>query len=266
MSVNRLRAVLLAGFALLAAGSLGASNAYAEAGPFWHHRAVGAKGEGTKIEEKEPEIVKGKSGEQSLESLIGGTKVVVVSPRENPFEDRFFNISWQGQIEQTSEWIHPELTQPSLKGCEVKINNNNQIKTIEHLAWKWNGTKKQLELKPQVAEQGWDLVVLPEPMNEGETKLPSGTFATVSLNGEGCGVLRGKYAVKGSVSATSSLQNTEEWSTAAVASYPGWKQQHIWNGKEFIGVEPALTVDEAPATLRGSVPTKTTQELAVFEK
>jgi hypothetical protein len=265
MSVNRIRAVLLAGFALCAAASLGASSAYAEAGPFWHHRAVGAKGEGTKIEAKEAEVAKGKSGEQALETLIGGTKVTVVS-RENPFEDRFFNISWQGQLEQVTEWTNPELTQPALKGCEVKINNNNQIKTIEHLAWKWNGTKKQLELKPQVAEQGWDLVVLPEPMNEGETKLPSGTLATVSLNGEGCGVLRGKFAVKGAVSAIPSLQNTEEWSTTAVASYPGWKQQHMWNGKEFIGVEPTLTVGEAAATLRGSVQTKTAQELAVFEK
>jgi hypothetical protein len=264
--IDRIRAVLIGGLALLALGSLGASAAYAEAGPFWHHRAVGEKGEGTKIEEKAPEIVKGKSGEQSLESLVGGTKIIVVSPRENPFEDRFFNITWQGQIEQTAEWSHPELAQPSLKGCEININKANQVKYIEHLAWKWNGTKKQLELKPQVAEQGWDLVVLPEPMNEGETKLPGGTFATVALSGEGCGVLAGKYVLKGNLSAIPNVHKTEEWSTAVAASFPGWKQQHIWNGKEFIGVEPGLALGESSATLKGTYEAKTAQELAVFEK
>jgi hypothetical protein len=265
VSIKPSRTIVIGVLALLAILSAGVSSAYAEGGPFWHHRAIGEKGEGTKIEEKSPETVQGKGGKQTLEILVGGTNVTVVS-RENPFADRFFNISWQGQIEQTTEWSHPEIASPGLKGCEPKINSNNQVKTIEHLAWKWNGLKKQLELKPQAAEQAWDLIVLPEPMAEGETKVPGGTFSTVALSGEGCGVLAGKYTLKGNLSVIPSIAKLETWSTSLTVSSPGWPLQHIWNGKEFVGVEPGLTLGEAKATLTGSLETKTPEEIAVFEK
>jgi hypothetical protein len=48
-------------------------------GPFWHHREVGEKGEGVKIEEKSPETFSGTAGTVTLETSISGQKIVVQS-------------------------------------------------------------------------------------------------------------------------------------------------------------------------------------------
>jgi hypothetical protein len=54
------------------------------------------------------------------------------------------NNAKQGQIVATGHLIEPELVEPALKGCEVKVGHENTVTVKGHLGWKWNGEEKQL--------------------------------------------------------------------------------------------------------------------------
>src|ERR1700730_15936289 len=69
----KLRAGLLGLLAIALLGAFSAAPAFAEGGPWCHHREVGEKTEGTRITEAEPEEVAGHSaGEQRFKSKILG--------------------------------------------------------------------------------------------------------------------------------------------------------------------------------------------------
>jgi hypothetical protein len=233
--------------------------------PGWHFRAKGGTGEGEEIQENSPESFNGEGGEQILKGILAGDTVEITS-KSVQAKGIIYNNSFQGQIKVLLIYHEPKLVTPVLKECEVKIGTNNEVKSEGHLAWKWNGTKAQLEVKPQTKEQKPDIIFTPAPIKANEKKLPEGTFTTITLKGSGCGLLASTSEVKGSQSSILTPGNVGEWSTKLITSYPGWKQQHFWDGTEFIGAEPELKFANNISTLTGSVESKSAEnEIAVFE-
>jgi hypothetical protein len=269
VSIKLTRAIVLGFLTLLAVGSFGPSAAFANAGPFWHHRAPGEKNEGAKIEENSPENFNGEGGEQTLKGKVGTQEVEIIA-KSVQAKGIIFNNALQGQIKVTLNYHEPQLVNPKLAGCQVKIGftKNNEVRAEGHLAWKWNGTKAQRILQPQSKEQKPDIIFTPAPIKAGETKLPEGTFTEINLSpNKACLVLGGTFPVKGSQSATPKPENLEEWNTTLITTFPGWPLQHFWNGTEFIGAEPGLIFSGNPSTLTGSVEAKAAvQEISVFEK
>ncbi len=265
--ISRIRATTLGFLVLLAMGSFAASSAYAVAGPFWHHRNNSKEGEGAKIDQPNDEHFQGEGGEQKLKSSIGGTNITITSTSVQ-VKGVIYNNALQGQIKILLKYHNPKLTEPNFPNCEVKVGENNEVTTFGHLMWKWNGEKKQLEEEKQKeAGQKWDIVFTPAEIEAGATALPEGVFTTIHLTGAECGLLVGPHNVKGSQSVIPEPKQLEEWSKQLNVGFPGWKQQHFWNGKEFIGVEPKLFLGNEPATLTGQVEAHAdVQEIAVFER
>jgi hypothetical protein len=266
VSIKQACGVVLAFLALLTVGFFGASAAYGEAGPFWHQRSIGKKGNGVKIEEKAPESFSGEGAEQILIGDIGSEEVEITA-RSVQAKGTIYNNALQGQFKLLQKYSEPKVVKPVLPGCAVKLGTNDELRIFGHLAWKWNGQKKQLEEKPQ-AEQKPSGVGVPDEIVPGETKLPEGTITEVSLTpSKECGVLTGIFPVKGSISAFPKPDNLEEWSTSVVIVFPGWEELHLWNGKESIGVGPGLRFAGNSAGYKGQSEVSTKlQEVAVFEK
>jgi hypothetical protein len=259
------RCLLLGLLALLLAAAVAPGAAYAEAGPFWHHRESGGKGNGMKIEEKSPENFSGEGGEQIFVGELSGTRVEITS-KSVQAKGILYNNALQGQFKLLLKGHEPKLVKPELKGCEVKVGENNELKAEGHLAWKWNGEAKQLEEQPQALQKP-SAIAAPGAIEAGATKLPEGSFTSVSFKGAGCGVLVGTFKASGSASALPKPANLEEWSTTLTIAFPGWKQLHFWNGKAFIGASVGLMVGGNPATITGAAVSKAAvQEVAAFEK
>jgi hypothetical protein len=265
MFISGTRTIMLGFLTLLAIGSFGASAAYGEAGPFFHHRAIGGKGEGEKIEQPADEQFQGEGGQQILDGELAGTKIEMVA---NSVQAKgiFYNNVLQGQFKLLQKYHEPKLVKPELKGCEVKLGTNNELTLFGHLAWKWQGTREELTEQPQ-KNQKPSGIGLPGEIETGATALPKGTITDITLSGAGCGVLAGKFEIKESISALAKPANLGEWSTTVVVTFSGWKELHFWNGKENIGVTQGLTFGGNPASYTGSSTVKAAaQEVAVFEK
>ena len=161
----------------------------------------------------------------------------------------------------------PRLAKPTVSGCEVKIGENNTVKFRVYLTWKWNGTAEQLTANPARKVQGFDGIVIDKEISAGAKELPKGQFTTVTLSK--CGVLNGTFAVTGSATAPKLVPATlEEWKKELKLAYAeGRLKQHLWNGKEFIGVETGLLFagNEADLSGEGTLHAEK-QEIAVFEK
>jgi hypothetical protein len=241
------RVLLLGLLATLLLGSAMTGTAFAEAGPFFFGREVGSKGEGEKLSETKPVEIVGEGAEQVINATVGGTPLEIVTKSISE-KGIIYNNALQGQVKLLLAYHEPKLVKPELKGCEVTVGANNEMKIESHLAWKWNGEKSQLEENPQKSQTPV-LVFTPAPIEAGTTKLPEGTFTEVAFKGSSCGVLLGKFAVKGSMAATPNPANIGEFSAEPSATFPGWKQAHFWNGKESIGAEPALEFAGAKATI-----------------
>jgi hypothetical protein len=255
--------------AMMLAGSVMAGTASAAAGPFWHHRAVGAEGEGAKVEANAPESFKGKGGEQTLTGTFGGETVEVRAPSVQ-VKGAVFNNSLQGQVKLEIVYNQPEVLKPAAKPCSVVIGAKNIVVVKGHLMWKWNGEAKQLTEEPQTAGQKPDLVFTPLELATGATTLPAGEFTSLTFTGSGCGVLPGgPRKVSGSEVGLPSPANVNEWSKKlAVRTLPGKEfEQHFWNGTAFEGVKAGLEFTGATANLVGQTEVEAAQqELAVFEK
>lgn len=266
MSILRIRAVLLGVLALLLASPLATATAFAAAGPFWHHREVGEKGEGAKIEEKSPETFQGEGGEQKLKGTIAGIPVEGVATSVQ-VKGIIYNNPLQGQTKLKMTYHEPRLVKPALSGCTTTIGENNTVSTLGHLVWKWDGTAKQLTEETPLLQKP-DGIAVPSEITEGATGLPAGTFTTISLKGAGCGVLIGTFKIEGSTILEGTPENLGEWSTSITVRLPeGKHKQHFWNGKAFIGVETGLKSAGSEANISGEAKAKAdVQEISAFEK
>jgi len=256
---------LLGVLALLVAGSLAPAAALAGAGPFAYHRPIGGKGNGVKISEQSPEPFQGEGGEQRAASTIQSIAVEGVA-KSVQSKGIIYNNSLQGQLKMELKFHEVSLTNPKLPGCEVKFGKNNTASVAGHLAWKWNGTSKQLEEQTQTS-QGATGVGLGSELSQGATELPNSEFATIAFSGKACGVLVGKYTSKGSETIKTNPSKLGEWSKSiAIALSEGKEAIHFWNGKAFIGAKTALTLGNEPATVAGESKAEVQgQEVAVFE-
>jgi hypothetical protein len=265
--IRVLRVSVLGLLAVMLAGSVAAGTASATAGPFWHHRAIGGEGEGSKIEPSAPENFQGESGVQRFIATISSSSIEITSSSAQ-VKGAIFNTSLQGQAKFQIAFSQPTLVKPALKGCTVVIGEKNIVVSHGHLAWKWNGEKKQLEETTQEAQKP-SMIITPAEIAEGVTELPKGEFTKVSLSGSGCGVLAGTFKVEGSETGFSSPSNVKEWSTKLAVSGVEGKElpQHFWNGKEFVGVRVGLLFGGNPASIVGQgAGSADQQEVAVFEK
>jgi hypothetical protein len=280
----RIRVTMLALLVVMLVGSVVVATASAEAGPFWHHRAIGGKGEGEKIESKAPENFRGTGSVQTFDFTISTTAAEVQSLGGVQVKGAIFNGAHQGQFKLETIYLQPTLIKPVLTGCGVTVNTNNIVQVKGHLAWKWNGTQSQLEEQPQ-ANQTPDLIVTNVEPQEQEVTKPLdyrkvGVFATVTFKGAGCGVLAGTFNVGGSEVGLPN-RKLEEFSTKlTIRTLPDetLKEelaekplegflQHVWVGKKFQPLVLGLRFGENLANLIGQTEVESAQqEVAVFEK
>jgi hypothetical protein len=254
--------------ALLLAALMAPAAAFAEAGPFWHHRNISKEGAGEKIEEKAPESFGGEGGEQKLKGTIAGVSIEITT-KSQQVKGIIYNNALQGQSKFVMTFHEPTLTKPSLKECKIKIGENNSAHAFMHLSWKWNGQTKQLGESPQRKVQKPDGIVVGTEITSGATAIPKGEFTKITLSGSGCGVIAGSFPVEGSATAIRfAPANLEEWTRVIKLTYgEGKLHQHFWNGKESIGGETGLLFAGNPADLSGEGTLETPkQEVAAFEK
>ncbi len=268
MSLSKMRVVLFAALGMLMLGAFVSASAYATAGPFWHER-TGGSGTGVKIEEKMPEQFQGEGGEQRFLTKIGASEIEFTAPSVQ-VKGVIYNNALQGQIKLELKYGTITVVKPKDPECVVTVGIGNTVKTIGHLAWKWNGQKKQLEEQPQSKQQKVELLFTPKEIAEGEKALPTGTFAEFTFKGgtTKCSPLVTPSKVEGSTVGFPTPTNLEEWSkTLAVRTPEGKEKQHFWNGSEFIGVETGLKFAGNEASLIGETKVNADlQEIAVFEK
>jgi hypothetical protein len=250
-------------------------------GPFWHRRSV-SKGEGEKIEPASPENLSGKGGEQKLTGTIVSMPVEI-SSSNTQVKSSIFNNALQGQIKEEVAYGQVSLLKPVLKECTVVLNKNNIVQLKGHLAWKWNGTTKQLEEQPVATGQTPDVIYTPvEPTEQTPfTTLDyrkGGALASVTFKGTGCGAFAGlTISLEGSQVGIPN-RSLEEWGrTLAVRTIPsgslpkevGEKEgfmQHFWAGERFQGLIAGLTFSSSPANLIGQTEAESAkQEIAIFE-
>lgn len=268
MITSRIRAALLGLLAMMLVGSVVVATASAEPGPFWNHRPIGGEGEGSKIEPKAPENVKGTGGVQKLKAKIGTTPILITSSGVQ-VKGAIFNGPDEGQFKLEIVEIQPELEEPELKGCTVVVGDDDIIELKAHLMWKWDGTEEQLE-EPSQEEQTPDLVVSDvEPTQQSED-LDQGTLVSVTLSGTGCGILTGKFGVVGSDVAIPN-RKLNEWSRSlslrTLEPQEDEFLQHFWDGEAFKGIEIEPLFANNPAGIVGQTMVESVQqEIAIFEK
>jgi hypothetical protein len=266
---SRTRAVMLGLLAVMLVGSVMAATATAGPGPFWYHREVGGKGNGTKIAANSPESFRGTGGEQTLTSTFG-TETVELRSRSVQVKGAIANGPLQGQIKLEIIYSQPEVLKPTGKPCEVVIGEKNIVVVKGHLMWKWNGEVKQLEEQKQETQVP-DLVFTPAELLQGAKELPKGEFTKLNFKGGGCGPLVGPQKVGGSEVGLPTPGTVGVFSTTlGVRTIPSgtvphlW--QHFWNGFEFVGIKAGLEFASVAANLVGQTEAKAEQqEVGVLE-
>jgi hypothetical protein len=288
----KLRAGLLVALgAVMLLGSLSASPAFAEGGPFCHHRAIGSEKDNGKITEAEPEEFDGGGGEQALAGKILGSAITIAS-KQAQVKGIIYNNPDQCQLKILIDYVEPHVTAPaSFTGCEVKINTQNSVKLFGHQAWKWAGSKTELEEKEPGKIQHRDWIFLPVELQQGAKELPKTEvpFAILTLSKKGTGTCELAKTTEANVTGSASgegfhltsggepKQALEEFGTEEEISTTlngGRGPQKFWNGSlPWIGVQTGLEFAGAAATYKGAFKTKTlgrqqgaAQEIAYFEK
>jgi hypothetical protein len=265
MSRSRAGAALLGAMTLLLASALASATAFAAAGPFAYHRAIGTEGKGVKISEKSPEPFQGEGGEQRQKAKLAGTEVEGIAESVQA-KGIVYNNSLQGQLKMELKFHGVRATKPNLPECKITIGANNTVKVVGHLAWKWNGTAKQLTEQPQ-STQGPTGVGLATEIPEGATEIPEPELLAITYAGSGCGVLVGKYIVKGSETINTKPSKLGEWSKLlSITLSEGKELIHFWNGKTFIGDETQQMLGGEVAKISGESKAEVpSQEITVFE-
>jgi hypothetical protein len=272
--LSKARAIGLGLLVLLVAGGIASATASAGPGPFWYHRE-GPGENGLKIQAASPEGFFGTGGPQELRTSVGEAEVVLTSPGVK-ITGFIWNNNLQGQIKLRLKYAPITIVKPKLPGCQAEVFSqpaaHNVVYAEGHLAWKWNGEKKQLEEQKQ-KEQLPDIIFVPPgtQIQQGAEKQPEGIFAEIRfLPMSLCGILGGiTLKIKGdTVGNLVQPQQTEQWSnTLAVALLEGKQKQHFWNGEKFVGIETGLLISENATSLIGQENILETlrQEVAIFE-
>ena len=269
----KLRAGLLGLMAMLMLGAFSAAPAFAEGGPFCHHRANSKEGEGELIKEAAPEQIKGKGGRQVLSGKVLGMAIVNEAANVE-VKGNLYNNADQCQTKIELVYNERSVSAP-FAGCTFKVNKNNLVKLFGHRAWKYNGNKAELEEKPKKLQRP-DWIFLPNELQQGATQLPEGTYATIIYQtkpGEKCSINGVEAAVGGSVTAQTEPSELAVWSTKEVQIIPkGEGLQDFWNGTTFIETKTGLKFGEG-AEYKGTIEVETAgrqggaaQEVALFEK
>lgn len=257
--------------AILLIGLFAVASAEAQ-GPFWYHRALGGQGKGLKISAQTPEEVRGTGGEAKVEGKILG-ETIEISAKEVQVKGIIYNNALQAQAKFEVVYVQPTLVKPAIS-CAVTIGNRNTVKVFAHMAWTWNGEKKQLEEQPQ-ANQEADWIFLGQEIQQGAKGLPAAvpfTSITISDKEKSC-ILASTQAVTGSIAASISWGGLGTFGTTQwVTMLENGAHQHFWNGTENVGVETALKFNNEPAKLKQSIETATfgrqggaKQEVAAYE-
>jgi hypothetical protein len=241
-----------------------ASTALAGPGPYWHHRAEGGKGEGEKIEQKEPESYSGSVTQSEFIGKIGGNELKLKG--EAQVSGGVWNAPDQGQAKIQVKFFN--VVANGIAGCtaEVKVPQDYNV----HLMWKYRGNAKELENKPQVEQgQEWDGLVLPQ-QSKLSPKGPEGKniFAIIKM-GSKCGVLSGLGGnVEGFTGFSAPQLPVGSFSKAPILVFPGGiLEQHFWNGQRFEPIIAELTFNNELAKFFSQGPVKfQKQEVGVFEK
>jgi hypothetical protein len=268
---SKIRVGVLGLMVMLLVGSY-AATAYAEPGPFCHQRLNSEAAE-NKITEAAPEQVQGEGGEQKLES---GT-VALTTPGVQVKGIIYNN---EDQCQAKLELKYHEVTWVG-HTCTVTVGTNNTVKVYGHLAWKWDGTKGQLEEQPQ-KNQVPDWIFLPSELKTQEGfkgELPKQIFTTITFKG-GTGAKEcASFGPNITVNVTGSVggvilkpegNGLEKWARTEEVQTPGVQmKQHIWDGfeKKFVGVDTGLAFNGSEAKLTGNFKINADlEEIAHFEK
>jgi len=291
---SRVRALVLSLLATMLAGSVMAGAASAEAGPFWHHRAVGGKGEGEKIEPKAPENFSGSGGVQTFMVEITPSLTIEFASAATQVKGAFFNNEHQGQAKIVIFYQKPEIKINGEKRseCKIAVGQQGQFNDIlqlkGHLAWKWNGNKTQLEEAPQ-REQTWGIAFTQtEPQEQSgrpllDMRTGSGVFAEIAITGRSCGALGGILPIMGSEVALPSPRGLGEFTKRlTIRTIPSGLLpheilgnevegqgllQHLWVGGGYQPLILGLTDAGGAASITGQTEIEAAQqEMAVVEK
>jgi hypothetical protein len=278
----KMKAGLLGLLAMLLIGLYASTAAYA-VGPFFHKRAIGEAGNGVKWNQQKPPAWEAVGGEGGIATLVGkiGGREVTIQAKETKVKGIVYNNAVQGQAKIELTYVEPKLIKPTeAEGikCTVTIGNNNVVKIFGHLAWTWDGTAAQLKEQPQTGQKP-DWIFTPQELQQELKELPTGLiFTTITLKNveaASCGTLASvQNPVKGNAAAAVELPNVKEWSTEETQkALPNETKQHLFNGKENVGVKTGLFLGTEPAKLEQEDKVKTLglqgleqQELAKFEE
>jgi len=255
----KLRVGLLGLLAMLLLGSYAAAPAFAEGGPYCHHRAIRGEGEGELIKAQTPEQIFGEGTEQKLKGTLARAPIAIESTAAQ-VKGIIYNNEDQCQVKVEIHY-QPLSIVGQTATCNAELPNNNTVKLFGHQVWKWNGTTEQLRENPQ-RRQVRDWLFLPRELQQGATSLPpSQTFTVINITsvmGRTCLIASRQNEVTGSATAQAvpyqlGVGNvTEEQRTEGSEG-----KQHFWNGREFVGFETGLSFAREPAKYEGSFKVKT---------
>jgi hypothetical protein len=260
----KVRLLVLGLLSMMLFGAVASTSALAEPGPFWHHREVGGKGEGEKIEQKAPEGYTGIVNQSEFVGKIGGTELKLKG--EAQVSGGVWNGPDQGQAKIQVKFFNVVANNIANCTAEVKVPQDYNA----HLMWKYRGFPKELENKNQILQgQEWDGLVIPQQSKLGP-KGPEGKniFAIITL-GSKCGVISGlKGNVEGFTGFNAPQVPLESFSKEPILVFPGGiLEQHFWNGQEFVPIRLELTFNNELAKFFSQGPIKfQKQEVGVFEK
>jgi hypothetical protein len=229
------RGIVLAGLvALLALGSVMAAPVSAFPGPFWRQRPAGTSGNGVKITQSAQEKFQSKGG-KGVFSLPGVG--ITLTCLESQDKGTIWNNKLQGQG-KLQVVVHRCSQTGNGTGCTIV--EPIKFNAYFHLAWKWDGSAKQLEQGKQGAlGQKWDVLFTPVEIAEGAEKLSTEEeFVTINFAGT-CTAASSR--VLGFESAQPYPTQIGTWTSTVVFVFtPGKHLQHFWNGAKQVGVETGL--------------------------
>lgn len=263
---------------VMAFGAVASMPAWAEPGPWWHHRAAGEKGNGLKIEKNSPEKFEGEGAGTELVAKFAGTAISIKC--ELKAKGSIWNEINQGQekIAQGQGKVlaaYEKCVAKGLEGCTVTVTPSGSYTFL--LMWKYEGNARELENKDQTLQgQHFDAAMVPAGVtivSGAESKeavfKEKKSFAELTF-GKNCGVLDGlKSQAEGAIGFTSEI-SLEQFTKDPTLKFPGAvPNQHIWLAGPlpgFIPIKVPMTVGGEEAKFSGELPIAfASQEVGVFE-